>query len=206
MTDRLVCQQMPLVEGGNKPKYFSEYEEARNIVLLGDPGAGKTHLFNHFAGKEEGSKFISARDFLNADIEQLSKSPTLFIDALDEKRSGRGDDTAVDEMVRKLGKIKPQQVRISCRAADWLGETDLSAFRTYFDSTGGVVVLALEALTEFEIANLLRTHGVSNPEDFIADAKRRNLDELLVNPQNLLMLSRVVEANNWPTNRKSLYS
>lgn len=206
MADRLVRQQMPSLKGDSKSKYFSEYKGTRNIVLLGDPGAGKTHLFEYFAEKEEGSKYISARNFLNSDIEQLTESHTLYIDALDEKRSGRGDDTAIDEMVRKLGKVKPQQVRISCRAADWLGETDISAFQAYFDGTGGVVVLALEALTEFEIAGLLRTHGVSNPEDFVVEAKRRNLDELLVNPQNLLMLARVVEANNWPTNRKSLYS
>lgn len=206
MTDRLVCQHVPLLESDSEPKYFSTYEESRNIVLLGDPGAGKTHLFNYFASIDGGSNCISARGFLNADIEQLAESSILFIDALDEKRSGRGDDTAIDEMVRRLCKVRPHKVRISCRAADWLGETDLSALRTYFDDSGGVVVLALEALTEFEIAGLLRIRGVPNPEAFVTEARRRSLDELLVNPQNLLMLARVVEANNWPTNRKSLYS
>jgi ABC-type sulfate/molybdate transport systems ATPase subunit len=37
-----------------RPRYFSEYTARANIVLLGDPGAGKSHLFRTFAGTEGG--------------------------------------------------------------------------------------------------------------------------------------------------------
>jgi len=50
----------------------------------------------------------------------------LFVDALDERRAGRGDNNTIDRMVEKLFEHSPKQVRISCRAQDWLGDTDLA--------------------------------------------------------------------------------
>ena len=59
---------------------MSEYGETSNIVLVGDPGAGKSHLFEELA---QAAKTIvrSARAFLN--MPPGSTGATLFIDALD---------------------------------------------------------------------------------------------------------------------------
>jgi hypothetical protein len=53
----------------------------------------------------------------------------LFIDGLDEKRAGRSDRDTVDALVAKLFAVGPHKVRISCRVADWLGDSDLAALR-----------------------------------------------------------------------------
>jgi len=42
---------------------FSSYDDAANIVLLGDPGAGKTHTFRECAART-GGRYITARAFL----------------------------------------------------------------------------------------------------------------------------------------------
>jgi predicted NACHT family NTPase len=106
---------------------FSDFSSEPHLVLLGDPGAGKTFTFKR-AAVAEGARYLKARAFLSTPAYMLS-GQALFIDGLDEKRAGRGDQDVVDAMVEKLFAVSPIKVRISCRAADWLGESDLSALR-----------------------------------------------------------------------------
>lgn len=192
----------PRVGNGSNP--FSAYLKFSNIVLLGDPGAGKTHLFTEFAGFEEGG-FRTARSFLNVDTKVLTENKTLFIDGLDERRSRRGDDSAIDEMVRKLVQVSPARVRISCRAADWLGDTDLAAFRDYFDGAGGCIVLSLQPLSKGEQIEVLTASAIEDPAAFLTDAQDRGLGDLLGNPQNLTMLADVVRKRSWPATRAELF-
>src|SRR6516165_1829303 len=105
---------------------ISEYDNAANIVLLGDPGAGKTHTFRECAARC-GGRYVTARAFLVTPATKFDG--ILFIDALDEKRAGRSDRDTVDALVEKLFAVSPRGVRISCRVADWLGESDLAALR-----------------------------------------------------------------------------
>ena len=91
---------------------------------------------------------MKARSFLLAPA-PLAAS-VLFIDALDETRSGRGDQDTVNVFVKKLFEVRPEKVRIACRVADWLGDTDLAAFNTCFNEHGGATVLGLEALSPLE--------------------------------------------------------
>ena len=66
------------------PRPFTDFADQPNIVLLGDPGAGKTHLFRDAAAAEQ-ARFIKARAFLNTPASML-QGQALFIDGLDEKR------------------------------------------------------------------------------------------------------------------------
>ncbi len=204
LTDRYVHElgSKPLIGDGTNP--FSSYQAFPNIVLLGDPGAGKTHLFNEFAQLQLG-EFRSARSFLNVGTEALRGKDILFIDALDERRSDRGDNNATDEIVKKLFQVNPKQVRISCRAADWLGETDLVGFKDYFDGSGGYVVLNLQPLSQAEQIAILRTSGIEDIDEFLAHADIKGLSELLGNPQNLKMLAEVVSKRGWPNTRSQLF-
>lgn len=174
------------------------------MVLLGNPGAGKSHLFRIFASRSSG-RLVTARNFLNLDVATFSAVPELFIDALDEKRGGRGDKGTVDAIVSKLALVKPRQVRIACRAADWLGDSDLSAFQAYFEQTGGVVVVSLEPLSENEQLEVLAQNNHPDPSSFLDKARKFGLEWLLTNPQNLLMLSEVVQQQDWPKTRTDLF-
>lgn len=111
---------------------------------LGDLGSGKTHVFRSAAAAAAGGGYLTVRTFLNAPPDY--SGDTIIIDALDEKRLSRGDDDVVDAIVQKLVSNPRAKVRISCRAQDWLGDSDLEAFRQHFDSYGGVTVVSLSAL------------------------------------------------------------
>jgi predicted NACHT family NTPase len=184
---------------------FSSYGDHANLVLLGDPGAGKSHTFEQVATASH-SRLVTVRSFLVTPAVQSDE--TLFIDGLDERRAGRSDRDTVDELVEKLFTVAPKRVRISCRAADWLGDSDLAALRPYFDSNGGApVVLLLERLSHDEQRAVLIDQGLTEDQatSFIAEAEARGLSDFLENPQNLIMLSKVVGNGQWPATRRELF-
>lgn len=203
MSDRLVRQIDPRPNDEIvAAKRMSDYDRAPNIILIGDPGAGKSHLFDELALAAK-TTVQRARAFLNTPTEFMGT--TLFIDALDERRAGRTDQDTVDLIVKKLFEIRPERVRLACREHDWLGETDVASFHSYFATSGGYFVLALEPLTVTEQRHVLRKVGVTDPDQFIKDANGRALSEFLTNPQNLIMLAEVVlKKGSWPTNRQEL--
>jgi len=204
--DRIVRQIYPARRTEEvRPRYFSEYASHNNIVLLGDPGAGKSHLFQAFAGVE-GGRYVTVRSFLATPV--TDKGESLFIDGLDEKRAGRGDRDTVDALVGKLFEAGPSKVRLSCRAADWLGESDLASLKPFFEQSGGEpVVLHLATLNESECRVVLQAQGLASAEAdaFLKESNDRGLREFLENPQNLLMLLRVVKSGRWPETRRELF-
>ena len=84
----------------------------------------------------------------------------------------------------------------------------LAALRPYFESNGGTpVVLLLERLSPEEQCAVLIDQGMKEDEasSFIAEAESRGLSDFLENPQNLIMLSKVVGNGQWPITRRQLF-
>ncbi len=182
---------------------FADVLSYPNIVVLGDPGAGKTTLFEE-ASKFENGNFFNARNFrIYANAALTGK--TVYIDALDEKRSRGDHPDSIADIVEKLVALQPSHVRISCRSLDWLGETDLTLFRPYFDATGGFTVVQLEDLSEDEQRALLLEKNVEDIDGFIEEAEKQGVRALLKNPQTLGMLAKVVQSGNWPETRSQLF-
>jgi hypothetical protein len=65
--------------------------------------------------------------------------------------------------------------------------------------------LALEDLTAVEQRHILQKNGVTDTQQFIREAERRELSDFLINPQNLKMLAEVVLKKGWPTTRWQLF-
>lgn len=205
MLTRLVTQEYTAEFGDAEvvPKPFSTFLKIPNIILLGDPGAGKSFLFTEGSVFEKGLLY-TARNFVIYANESCTGN-VLYIDALDEKRSRTNSSQSIDELVKKIIEFRPLKLRLSCRAADWLGETDLELFKPYFESSGGYCVLSLVALTDEEGDLILHQKGVDKPKKFRKEAEVRGVSFLLKNPQTLIMLSGAVHGEVWPSTKKDLY-
>ncbi|MET4678800.1 NACHT domain-containing protein [Stenotrophomonas rhizophila] len=201
--DRQVKQVDPKPKDGEEA-LFSSFKGAKNIVVLGDPGAGKSELFRFQARATDGA-FFTVRELLNTPLGDIPSNQVLWIDALDETQGGRGDRSPVDELTRKLAEISPCGVRLSCRAADWLHTTDLEALKPYLRKGGETFVVQLLALSRTEQAQILRARGFDDAERFLEQAERRELGELLGNAQTLLMLAAVSGRGDWPASRTELF-
>jgi hypothetical protein len=183
-------------------KYFSDCLSSNNIILLGEPGSGKTHLFNSASEFEKAEKF-DARTFpIYASSSIIGN--TVYIDALDEQRS-RYNSQTIDEILKTIIQYQPHKIRISCRVADWLGNTDLEMFRPYFEKNGGFEVIVLQELTNDEIEIILVDINEELPKNFISKAIDRGVESLLRTPQTLLMLHQTVKSNIWPSSKSALY-
>ncbi len=183
---------------------YADYLDRPNIVLLGDPGAGKSHLFQ-IGSEHESAVLFHARSFSIYVVDKQVTGQVVYIDALDEKRSRSDSPDAIDAIVSRLVELKPSKVRISCRSLDWLGETDLVQFKPYFEANGSYVVLQLDHLSEAEQIEILRLEGQADPARFIQEADTRGVASLLHNPQTLKMLVTVVGEGQWPETRFQLF-
>ncbi|MFL1417643.1 NACHT domain-containing protein [Pseudomonas fildesensis] len=197
MADRMVCA----TDGNVSP--FSTFQQDACLVLLGDPGAGKSYLFEA-AARLEAARFLQVREFLALNPATIEPGSTLFIDALDEYRAHYGSVPAVDSLVRHIGLITSCRVRISCRSADWLGSNDLKRLSSCFPDQD-VNVLRLQPLNDSEQRQLILACSTQVPQDFLAQAHRRGLGEMLGNPLTLLMLAQVVAEDQWPETRMALF-
>ena len=100
------------------------FAETPAYVLIGEPGAGKTTAFKKEAETQEGT-YATVRDFLTFDDKPEWSGTTLFLDGLDESRTGTIDGrTALDQIRRKLDRSGCPPFRLSCRWAEWLGAND----------------------------------------------------------------------------------
>lgn len=168
---------------------FEEFEAEDAIILLGDPGMGKTTLFREAAK----SNYTTVRNFLINPY--VPAGEALFLDALDEYRTIAGGRDASSEVPKALCTLNKPRFRLACRAADWFGSTDQEVFKVASRS-GRVVVLELCPLTRDEILNAVQ-EIFQNPAVFLNEAESAGLGKLLGNPQTLELLARA-----WSTGRK----
>ena len=65
MLDRLITQIEPPPEytARQAPQAFRDFLSGHTILLLGDPGVGKTHLFQ-YAARSEGAEYTTVRQFV----------------------------------------------------------------------------------------------------------------------------------------------
>lgn len=195
-------------EEAERPISLASTRACPTYVLLDDPGAGKTRAFETEAAASGGRR-TSAGDFLTLAYPELQGTELpVFIDGLDETRAGTLDGRVpLDRIRSKLQQLGCRYWRISCRAADWLGQTDVNRLQALLAAGELVQVFTLQPLTLDDVAAVLAAnHGIADAQAFIETAKHHGLTDLLFNPQPLEMLAKAVGPDNrWPASRLQVY-
>lgn len=200
----LVARSCTLVVGAERTTCaLSDFRGQAAYVLLADAGAGKTQSFIQEA-HETGGEYITARDF--CELKPSDECKTYFIDGLDEMRAWDENAKSPLSKIREhLIILKPPRFRLSCRAADWLGASDTKNLQAVSaDKT--IVELHLNQLSESDVLAILQQHEqINDAEQFVANAVKHGVYDLLCSPQNLLMLMEAVRGNVWPQSRNEVY-
>lgn len=204
IVDRKFSQQIPESQGDAiYPKPLSDFFSCDALVVLGDPGAGKTTSFEQAAFEEPDAVYVKIRDFLTLNTKRWA-GKTLYLDGLDEQRSKSKDGTAIlDDLRQKLDDLDSPRFRLSCRSADWYGSSDLESLNAVAPSAS-ITVISIEPLSESDIV-VIAEERVSDPILFLEEAHKRGIDELLTNPQTLDLILTVVKTNDWPSSRTELF-
>ncbi|WP_172724486.1 NACHT domain-containing protein [Neorhizobium tomejilense] len=172
------------------------------VVLLGEPGLGKSTALRYEAVAEDGEVF-TCRDAMNG--APLPVGETIYLDALDEYRTGGDGKDKILQLANTLSANRNRRWRLTCRAEDWRDAADLGAMRRAADN-GEIVVARLLPLDEGEAEAVLGALGAVDPASFVAEARNRGAEAFLHSPLSLRLLHSVVVAEGiWPGSRFQLF-
>ena len=167
---------------------------SRYIVVLGEPGGGKTELMSSLAD-QLGSVVVTANVF--GQVGAKAENSPLVIDAFDEL--AKVDETGIHKLLGNAHKAHPTHVVVSSRSSEW----DNAATSSFEDFLGHApLVVRLREFDEAEQRSIFKHHTPG--EDFAAfqtEVTRFDLEALLPNPQFLkLFADAYVESGRHFTN------
>lgn len=170
------------------------------IIILAEPGAGKSSLLENFAShlsiKKKTANIFNSRN--NHDENSI-----LIIDALDELV--RIDQSAVSNLLGKAADLEPRKLIISSRSSEW-EESYTRLVRDIFEIEPKV--FRLFPFNESEQQQIFENYKTEeNFKIFESEVKKYNLEQLLVNPQFLkIFADAYIESNRVFSDRKSIFS
>jgi hypothetical protein len=183
-------------------RLISDLRSARYVVLLGEPGIGKSTVFKEEAAFERAS-CLPVREFIAE--EPVDPGATLFLDGLDEFRTeGQPSDKAYS-LGRAIKLAGVSRWRLACRSEDWRNEADVKAIRRAAVE-GPILVAQLLPLDRVEAAAVLVALGENEPEEFLSRAERLGAGGFVENPLSLKLLCAAVSpSREWPKTRFDLF-
>ncbi len=181
------------------------FNASRYVVVLAEPGGGKTSLLQSLASQLK-TKVVTANMFSALGESAIpgaeAKPVALVIDALDEL--AKIDKLGLDKVFALARKTDPSHVILSSRSSEW-DEASTHTFQQFFDKSPLVV-----RLCEFDIAeqSAIFEHHAPN-EDFKLfqeEVARFDLDVLLSNPQFLkLFADAYLESDRRFIDKRSIF-
>lgn len=204
---------------------LSELTDKKCLVLLGEPGLGKTHAINdavnelRLSGRtvhcvdlgayDDGASLIGAivdtpvwREWREGDFTLY-----LFLDALDEALLHvKAVNRRIVGELKGLGSdLARLRLRISCRSSEWLADV-ANELAGVFDLADEPRQLVLAPLRAVDAATAAEAEGL-DPEIFVGEIFERDLGRLAAFPLTLRMMLDVAVAGEGalPTTQAELF-
>ncbi|UTZ34813.1 hypothetical protein HB762_26495 (plasmid) [Vibrio campbellii] len=191
----------PSDSGSIDPQEIRSFFKHAVLVIVGEPGLGKTTSFRQASNDEPNATFIPIGEFLACSEPSQYKGKVLYLDGLDEQRSKHRGRGVMDALAAQIKQAKATKIRIACRTAEWHSEQDLKVLE-YSIPDSQVVQLALQPLTDKDWPKLIEGEDV---HDFIKGAKAHDLQVFLNNPGDFMLLYQFYkDIGEWPSTRAEL--
>ena len=175
------------------------------VVILGDPGMGKSVLARTLGGCP-GMTRISAGTFVRRAVAAslVPEGGRIVVDGLDEVASSVPGG-AVDRVLEKLSAIGSPPFILTCRQADWLGAADRVEIERDYDQE--VLELYLQPFTRDDAREFLSQEFPEVDADLVLNhVANRGLEAICRNPLTLRMLGEAArEAGELPDSRAELF-
>lgn len=175
------------------------------LVLLGEPGAGKSALLEKFKDKTNSPFFIASAINLFATIEEVSCPAKVIIDGVDEVTTYNEGSTLADSILCRLSNHIMPNFILSCRSADWQHSLNITIIESKWKKTPTIGHLI--PFSDNEIIQFINAIDESvDAHDFLLKAQQENVVDLIRNPKNLqLFLKAIKQRGAWPSSRRELY-
>lgn len=173
------------------------------LIILGEPGSGKSELVKEYKNNS-GSKLYNASSIDTFPTINMEMPPAkTIIDGIDEV-TAYGTGATITKILSKLNNHDFPRFVLTCRVVDWQDAVNTSIIQERWNQkplTGKILPLNDQEIVKFVNANGNGEDG----EKFIQEAQRRDVIDLLKNPQNLTLLLKAIQNDGWPDTRFQLY-
>ncbi|BCH67449.1 hypothetical protein RvVAT039_pl02820 (plasmid) [Agrobacterium vitis] len=203
MTQAMIDRRVSVLMGSETViLQLSQLRDRPYVVLLGEPGIGKTTALNYEAA-QEGGLVETCREVMAGTSKIVGQ--TAYLDALDEFRSGEDGRNKLLQLAKSITEASISRWRLTCRAEDWRDVADLKAMRSAA-ADHPITVAHLLPLDTDEAIEILVGLGADDPAEIVREANAKGATAFLESPLSVrLLYSALQSSGGWPETRYDLF-